>query len=201
FTSSISYIWNETRYKVHQLTPILLEYRIGQLDPAFKQQLDREGYRLYIESNDRAYLGFGSQYAYTFNTLLLNTLQDFIYFRGTLDVSGNTLSLLSSVIDFEKNSSGEKTLLGVPYLQYSKIETDFRFYKHLGGDRQLVFRFNPGVAIPYGNNQNLLIFEKNFYSGGMNGIRAWQARTLGPGGYNRSVLPDSLRLNLRNLDQ
>ena len=201
FTNSISYIWNETRYKVHQFTPILLEYRIGRLDADFKKQLDQEGYRLYIESNDRAYIGLGSQYAYTFNTLRLNNLENFFYFRGTLDVSGNTLGLISSVVNFKKNESGEKTLLGVPYLQYSKVETDFRYYKHLGGERQLVFRFNPGVAIPYGNNQNLLIFEKNFYSGGMNGIRAWQARTLGPGGYNRSVLPDSLRLNLRNLDQ
>ena len=201
FINSISYIWNETRYKVHQLTPISLEYRIGRLDEDFKQQLDKEGYRLYIESNDRAYIGLGSQYSYTFNTLRLNNLENFFYFRGAIDVSGNTLGLISEVVDFKKNESGENTLLGVPYLQYSKIETDFRYYKHLGGERQLIFRFNPGVAVPYGNNQNLLIFEKNFYSGGMNGIRAWQARTLGPGGYNRSVLPDSLRLNLRNLDQ
>src|SRR5690606_17065359 len=35
----------------------------------------------------------------------------------------------------------------------------------------------------------------------MNGIRAWQARTLGPGNYNREVLPEDLRINLRNLDQ
>jgi len=201
FINSISYIWNETRYKVHQLTPILLEYRIGRLDPTFKEQLDKEGYRLYIESNDRAYIGLGSQYSYTFNTLRLNNLENFLYFKGTLDVSGNTLGLISSIVDFKKNASGEKTLLGVPYLQYSKIETDFRVYKHLGGERQLVLRINPGIAVPYGNNQNLLIFEKNFYSGGMNGIRAWQVRTLGPGGYNRSVLPDTLRLNLRNLDQ
>ena len=201
FINSISYIWNETRYKVHQLTPISLEYRIGKLDEQFKRGLDSAGYRLYIESNDRAYIGLGSQYSYTYNTLRLNNLEDFIYFRGALDVSGNSLGLLSKVVNFKQNENGENTLLGVPYLQYSKVETDFRFYKYLGGERQLVFRLNPGVAVPYGNNQNLLIFEKNFYSGGMNGIRAWQARTLGPGGYNRSVLPDSLRLNLRNLDQ
>src|SRR5690606_29698264 len=57
------------------------------------------------------------------------------------------------------------------------------------------------LAVPYGNNSKLLIFEKSFFAGGMNGIRAWQARTLGPGSYNREVLPEDLRLNLRNLDQ
>lgn len=201
FINSISYAWNETKYKLHQVTPILLEYRVGRLAPDFKEQLDREGYRLYIETNDRAYFGLGSQYAYTYNSVRLNTLEDFIYFRGTLDLSGNSLSLLGSLVNFDKNESGEKTLFGVPFLQYTKVETDFRYYKHFGGEKQLVFRLNPGIAVPYGNNQDFLIFEKNFYGGGMNGIRAWQARTLGPGGYNRSVLPDSLRLNLRNLDQ
>lgn len=201
FINSISYIWNETKYKVHQLTPLSIEYRIGRLDETFKKQLDTAGYRLYIESNDRAYVGIGSQYSYTYNTLRLNSLENFIYLRGALDVSGNTLGLLSNVVKFKKNQIGEKTLLGVPYLQYAKVETDFRYYKYLGGDKQLVFRLNPGVAVPYGNNQNLLIFEKNFYAGGMSGVRAWQARTLGPGGYNRAVLSDTLRLNLRNLDQ
>jgi len=35
----------------------------------------------------------------------------------------------------------------------------------------------------------------------MNDLRAWQARTLGPGNYNRASLSESLRMRLRNLDQ
>jgi hypothetical protein len=199
--NSISYLWNDTKYKVHNVTPIVLEYRLGKLSNSFKEELEKQGFGLYVASNDRAYIGLGSQYSYTYNTLRLSDLDNFIFFRGALDLSGNTLNLIGNLIKLPKNDEGQKTILNVPFLQYAKVETDFRVYRHFGGDRQLVLRLNPGIAVPYGNNTEFLIFEKSFYGGGMSGVRAWQARTLGPGGYNREVLPDSLRLNLRNLDQ
>src|SRR5690606_6606627 len=154
-----------------------------------------------VRSNNRAYFGLGSQYIYTLNAPKLLRKEDFTYFRGSLDLSGNLLDISSSIFNFERNAEGEKQIFGVPFLQYAKMEADMRWYKHFGGDRQLVFRINPGLAIPYGNNSSLLIFEKSFFGGGMNGMRAWQARTLGPGNYNREVLDPGLRLNLRNLDQ
>lgn len=201
YINSLSYIWNDTKYKVHNVTPISLEYRVGSLSSEFKEQLIKEGFGFYVASNDRAYFGLGSQYSYTYNTIRLNELSNFLYFRGALDISGNSLSLLGNLLNFPQNKDGQKTVLNVPFLQYVKAETDLRIYHTLGGDRQLVVRLNPGIAIPYGNNVDFLVFEKSFYGGGMSGVRAWQARTLGPGGYNREVVPDSLRLNLRNLDQ
>ncbi len=199
--NSISYQWYDTRYKWHTVTPLLIEFRDGRLSDEFRNYLDTAGFELYIRSNDRAYFGLGSQYAYTYNALRLNTFDDFTFFRGAIDLSGNTLSLLSSVFPFPRNEFGERTVAGVPFLQYTKMEVDFRKYWHFGDERQLIARFNGGIAVPYGNNNDFLIFEKQFFAGGMNDIRAWQARTLGPGNYNRAVLPDSLRVSLRNLDQ
>ncbi len=131
----------------------------------------------------------------------MQKLDDFSFFRGAIDLSGNTLGLLSSIFNFRKNDDDSKTLFGVTYLQYFKGEVDYRLYRYLGGNKQVVFRFNGGAIVPYGNNSRLLIFEKSFYAGGMNGMRAWQARTLGPGNYNRSSIREELRRNLRNLDQ
>ena len=199
--NTLNYVWWQSPYLQHSYTPLVLEYRDGKFDPNFESSLINEGYSLYVESNNRQYFGLGSQYALTYNAPKLQKLEDFNFFRGSVDISGNTLGLLSSVLNFEKNSSGKNTLFGVTYLQYIKGEVDYRLYRHLGGNRQFIFRFNGGVALPYGNNSKLLIFEKSFFAGGMNGIRAWQARTLGPGNYNRSTMPEYLRLNLRNLDQ
>ncbi len=201
FINTLNYSWWQSSSLQHSYTPLVLEYRLGRLDNAFKQSLQSEGYGLYVESNDREYFGLGSQYAITWNAPSLLKLENFSYFKGSVDVSGNTLGIMSTLFDFSQNSSGEKLLFNVPYLQYIKGEVDYRWYRFLGGNRQFVLRFNGGLALPYGNNSKLLIFEKSFFAGGMNGIRAWQARTLGPGNYNREVLPENLRLNLRNLDQ
>ncbi len=208
FINTLNYSWWQSRNLQHSYTPLVLEYRAGRFDPGFRDRLIEEGYQLYVESNDRQYFGLGSQYAITWNAPKLQKLGDFSFARGVVDLSGNTLGVLSSLFRFRENAAGMKTLFGVAYLQYAKAEADYRLYRYLGGNRQFVFRFNAGVIVPYGNNSELLIFEKSLFSGGMNGIRAWQARTLGPGGYNRSSIKASddakteqLRLNLRNLDQ
>lgn len=199
--NSLNYMWYQSSNSLHSLTPVVIEYRDGRLNDAFRQQLLEEGYQLYVESNHRQYFGLGAQYSYTFNSPKLTKKETFNYFRGGVDISGNLLGLLGNVVNFKQNENGEKLLFGVPFLQYIKGEVDYRWYKYLGGNKQFVFRFNSGVAVPYGNNSKLMIFEKSFFAGGMNGIRAWQARTLGPGGYNREVVREELRVNLRNLDQ
>lgn len=201
FTNSLNYMWHSSQRSQHSLTPVMIEYRVGKLDDAFQQQLENEGYLLYIRSNNRAYFGLSAQYNYVYNAAKLSTKENFSYFRVGVESSGNLLGALSNTLRFKTSAEGERLLFGVPYLQFAKSEVDYRWYRYLGGNKQFVVRFNGGVAVPYGNNSRLLIFEKSFFGGGMNGIRAWQARTLGPGNYNRADLPERLRLNLRNLDQ
>lgn len=200
FINSLTYDWVETRYKFHSFTPINVEFRKGELDPAFRDSLDKKGFGLYIRTNDRQFFNLGSLYSYTLNTIRLNTYGNFMYFKGSIDAAGNLLGLMSNVLKL-KEEDNFKTIFGLPYQQYVKTEVDLRFYRFFGGERQLVFRLNPGGGIPYGNSSTLS-FEKQFFAGGSSGVRAWQARTLGPGSYNRDTLQDeTTRRNLRNLDQ
>jgi hypothetical protein len=196
FINSLTYDWVETKTKLHSFTPINIEYRKGIFNNAFKEQLINDGYRQYVLTNDRQYVNIGSLYTFTLNASKLLTYENFIYFRSFNDLGGNTLSLLARALQ------NKGTFLGLPYLQYAKTEADIRVYRSLGGERQFVARVNPGIAYPYGNSERTgLPFEKNFYAGGSSGIRAWQARTLGPGNYNRATITDSLRRNITSLDQ
>ncbi|MFA6946049.1 MAG: BamA/TamA family outer membrane protein, partial [Pedobacter sp.] len=205
FINSITYDWVETKSKLHSFTPINIEFRKGELDPVFRDSLLQRGFALYVRTNNRKFFNLGSQYAFTFNSNKLNTYNNFMFFRGAVDLAGNSLGLMDKLVQFKRDSEGFRTIFGLPYQQYVKTEIDLRYYRYLGGERQFVARLNPGAGLAHGNSSQLT-FEKNFYAGGSSGVRAWQARTLGPGNYNRAILgtdgkADTLRANLRNLDQ
>jgi len=77
-------------------------------------------------------------------------------------------------------------MFNIPFSQYAKIENDFRFYHKLSDRTSLATRFIAGVAYPYGNSDHVP-FVKQFFVGGSNSIRAFRARTLGPGSYDPRV--------------
>ena len=199
FINSITYNWAESHYKVHNLTPVNIEYRDGRFNPSFMNTLNDRGLKAFVDINGRQTINLGSQYSYTYNNLRLNSYENFVYLRNFIDVGGNSLALFANALSLPKNGS-QRTLWGLRYLQYVKGEVDLRFYRYLGKERQFILRLYPGFAYPYGNI-NELPFEKKFYAGGSTGIRAWQARTLGPGNYNRSIIDSAVRGKNNNLDQ
>jgi outer membrane protein insertion porin family len=201
FINSLTYDFAETGHKLHTLTPINIEYSTGRIDPAARQALLDINRYSYIFLIGRTIFTVGSQYTYQVNADILNSLGSFEYFRGSLDVAGNTMNLLTKAINTPRDTANQRTIFGQAFSQYAKAEIDFRVYRNVGGERQFVFRINPGIGIPYGNS-NQLVFEKNFYAGGANDNRAWLPRTLGPGQFNRAIYPDSTTRNrLKYLDQ
>ena len=202
FLSSITYEWVETKAKLHSFTPLNFEYRFGGL---LLDTLSDEGqatlatYRYTINQLRRRDLTLGMKYAYSLNANKLLTNNSFIYFRGNIDVAGNMLNAVSKITG---GQSSDAQILGLPFNQYVRPEIDLRWYKKLGEDRQFVARINGGVGYAYGNSSTIP-FEKLFFAGGSSGIRAWQARTLGPGNYNRGerVPTEELRRTLYGIDQ
>jgi len=203
FINSLTYDWMETSRKQHSLTPISIEFSNGTIDEAARTELLKQNRFSYIYLIGRTVFTASTQYTFQLNANKLSTLANFTYFRGSIDVGGNSLSLVSKLLNTPKDTLGQRTLFGSAFAQYAKASVDLRFYKNLGGrERQFIFRINPGIGIPFGNSDQL-IFEKNYYAGGANDIRAWLPRTLGPGQFNRASYGNdtTTRARFKYLDQ
>jgi outer membrane protein assembly factor BamA len=78
------------------------------------------------------------------------------------------------------------------FSQYAKFEVDTRLHHLLASNQSLAFRFDIGVAFPYGPFSRQVPYIKQFYVGGPASIRAWQIRELGPGGYQDTLVNTNL---------
>jgi len=208
FLNSITYQWVETKSKLHSFTPLNFEYRVGSLliDTTTENGQNTIRDNSYnIRLLDRKDITLGMKYAYTLNAnKLLLPGKSFVYFRGNVDIAGNAIGAISKLSGNKNDpAAGDYAkILGLPFNQYVRPEVDIRWYKSLGLDRQFIARINGGVGYAYGNS-TAIPFEKLFFAGGAGGVRAWQARTLGPGNYNRGdrVPTEEARRTLYGIDQ
>jgi outer membrane protein insertion porin family len=203
FINSVTYDFLEQANKVHSITPIDIEFSKGTIDPEAEAELLRQNRYSYKYLIGRTVFTTGSQYTYQVNGNKLNTYANFTYFKGMLDIGGNMQSLVSNILNTPRDTLGQRTMFGYTFAQYAKTELDLRLYRSFGDERQFILRLNPGIGVPYGNSTQL-IFEKNFYAGGANDMRAWLPRTLGPGQFNRGAFygADSTQRNrFKYLDQ
>lgn len=105
---------------------------------------------------------------------------DFSVFKWHIELAGNLLSNLSSAFGAPKNDAGNYEVFGVAFSQYIKTELDYVKYVDLGRKNVFAFRSYAGIAIPFGNSNNIP-FAESFFAGGPNDNRAWTAYNLGPG--------------------
>lgn len=123
---------------------------------------------------------FTSNYTYTRNNKIGITDNDFHQFRFKVESAGNLLSGISNIIPFNTSETDKKLVFGVPYSQY--IKTEFDYIQHWSFPRNTVLALRSffGIAIPYGNSDNIP-FARSYFAGGSNDNRAWLPYSLGPG--------------------
>lgn len=110
-------------------------------------------------------------------------LQNFYFIQLSPEISGLVLSALGNASFIEEDTVLDvRKAFGLIYSQYFKIELDFRKYQNFLANNVFVWRINAGFGNPY-SNSIALPFEKSFFGGGSNSMRAWRFRSLGPGSY------------------
>lgn len=177
FNASFGYNWKENLRKEHDLKLIdaTLVYP-AKITPEYDSLANRYQYLRRVVDKQLIY---GPTYSYTYtNTMLPKT--NTMYYKGRVDLAGNLTGLIMGA---NVKEGRQKEIFDIPFSQYAKTEHDFRFYHKINRKTTLATRAIAGLAYPYGNSE-FIPFSRQFFAGGTNSIRAFRARTLGPGSYD-----------------
>lgn len=152
-------------------------------------------YYPFISPEYRAYLSTSPYFVYNFqNHLIMRTgysgsysnfrplqpLRNYSTLNYGIETAGNLLYGINNLFNSTKDDEGTFKIFGIRYAQYVKTDFNLTRYQIFDKNNRIVYHAGVGVALPYGNN-NLIPFEKRYFSGGANSVRGWTAYQLGPG--------------------
>ena len=196
FNLAAGYTWRENTLKTHEFYPVDVSYvQLGQRSPEFQALLVSNPY---LANSFQNQFIVGSRYSYTLNTQLNEDRRnDFreaeferthFYFNGSIDIAGNLMNFLQS--NLSHGEKGDPTrILGKPYSQFVRGEVDFRYYLNLDKNNKVATRLIVGTGYAYRNSVTMP-YIKQFSIGGSNSIRAFPARSIGPGTFDiRDEIP------------
>jgi len=105
------------------------------------------------------------------------------YLKWTVASSGSLLRQYFKAIGKKPDSLDRYLLFNIPFAQFVKTDIDYRINIPIRNKTRLVYRLAGGIGKTL-KNLSGLPYEQSYFSGGPNSVRAWRARTLGPGGYD-----------------
>lgn len=185
FNTSFGYLWKENERKEHSLKILDVTLVAPQnITEKYQEQITGNAAKG-ISPNPSLQrvidmqLIFGPTYTYTYTNTMLPKKNTF-YYKGSADIAGTVAGLVSGA---DAKAGDQKELFNIPFSQYAKMEHDLRYYRKVTDKSTLASRIIAGVGFPYGNSISIP-YVKQFFVGGSNSIRAFRARTLGPGSYD-----------------
>jgi outer membrane protein assembly factor BamA len=94
-----------------------------------------------------------------------------VFIRAQFEPGGTTLNFIDPDII---------TRQGLQYFKFWRLNFDFRQMRILNSWATFAYRINTGIAYSYGSDRSLP-YEKYYFAGGSNSVRAWRPRRLGLG--------------------
>lgn len=177
---SFSYAYSGNhRNLYYQIQPAQLSIvRVFNMDENFMQTLLANPF-MWNAYQEHFVLGLGGTFYYTTDASV-NPQGDYHYARLQVNTAGHVLSLFDRWMT--KDPNGQAMIWNTPYAQFLRAELSVgKTWRFGRNDKQgFAARLLAGVGHAYGNS-TALPFEQQFYSGGANSLRAWQARNVGPG--------------------
>lgn len=189
-STTFGYTWKAGRYHTHIVNPLMFNLiNLLNIDAEFRKKIEQS----FQSFSYQDVLILGGGYSYIFNNQSIQKSRDYVFLRANFESAGNMNSVLSHISGGRKSDASTYMFLGQPYAQYVRGDIDLRYNYSFNDVSSVVYRGFAGVGIPYGNS-TAIPFEKQYFGGGANSLRAWQVRTLGPGSYDAGD-PDTTFIN------
>ncbi len=186
--AGFGYTWSTSPYVSHIINPLDINFvKMLKIDSVFREDIRGT----YLEHSYEDKLITALNYSFIYNNQDIKKLKNYLFLRINAEQSGNLLSGMYAIVS-SPNEDGRYEIMKNEFAQYLKGDIDLRYYQIVDDKTSFVYRVFMGVARPYGNSV-AIPFEKQYFTGGANGIRAWPVRNLGPGTYRetRSVYPNA----------
>jgi outer membrane protein assembly factor BamA len=179
FGLSYGYTWRTTEKENHSLfLPEINLVKMNIRDNSYINMISTWSRRMKYQVSN--HLVTDMRYSYFFNGQSLKSRINYHYFHFNVEAGGNVLYLASLWSKSNKGDNNQYNVFGIPFSQYARCDMDFAKFIYPTKRQTFVMRCYLGVGAAYGNARELP-YEKNFFGGGPNNVRAWDLRALGPG--------------------
>lgn len=170
-----SYSWGNGRSSSFILRPVDINViKMGSINAEFLESISNP----YLKESYKSQVVAGLSGSFIFNNQLRNTNRNYTALRVNFETNGNLLNGMFNL--FDGSSDEPHRIFGTPFAQYFRVDANLSRRLAIGDRSSLVYRFYGGWALNYGNGRSIP-FDRFFYSGGLNSMRGWISRTLGPG--------------------
>ncbi|MBX9049873.1 BamA/TamA family outer membrane protein [Bacteroides thetaiotaomicron] len=180
FGGNATYDFQPSRTSRHSITPFKLTFNV--------LQHQSEDFKEIAEANPALYVSLRNQfipameYTYTYDNASGRRIKNPIWWQSTVTSAGNITSLIYRAFGKPFNEE-DKSLLGAPFAQFVKLNTELRHLWNIDKNNAIASRMAVGALFTYGN-ATIAPYSEQFYVGGANSIRAFTVRSVGPGGYH-----------------
>lgn len=183
--SSLSYSLRKNAAVEHNFTPLSINLiKPKNISEEFQFLIDRSinagnipdlvRYLKILETR----LILGGQYNVIYTPIQAPKSRHYFYLNAGFDIAGNLAGLL-----IKKQVENSKRIANTVFEQYARFDLETRYYLDLTPRIRLANRVILGYGLPYGNSKNLPNQVKQYFVGGSNSIRAFRARSIGPGNF------------------
>ena len=182
--ATFGYSWKAGDYQTHIVNPFQLDLvRITYIDSLYNANVIQKS--SYLINSYKDVMILGGTYSFIFNNQKIKKSRDNWFVRFNAEAAGNLLYIFKKLTNSKMISDtvfNHYNIFGQPFAQFVRTDIDIRYNRIINDVSSIVYRGFFGIGIPY-RNSLAMPFEKQYFEGGANGIRAWQVRSLGPGSY------------------